>query len=327
MKVCVLYKKEKDFVRCLACNHKCAIPEGQTGICRMRKNISGKLYLLVYGKVVAKNPDPIEKKPLYHFLPGTKAYSIGTMGCNFKCDFCQNFDISQAETIYGEETTPKNIAEEAIKMDCKTIAYTYNEPTVFIEFAIDTAKLARKKGLKNILVTNGYQSEECLNFISKDIDAMNIDLKSFSGEFYARNCKAKLSDVLDIIRLAHKKKIWIEITTLLIPNENDSLSEIEKIARFISSIDKNIPWHISRFFPMHKMSWKEPTNLNILKKAYEIGIKYLNYVYLGNTPEESSTFCPKCNERLIRRVGYLVHSKMKKNRCFKCGTKIQGVFE
>ena len=283
MHKCVLYKKEKNSkVRCLACSHKCLILKNNTGICNVRKNINGKLYLLVYGKIVARHVDPIRKKPLYHFLPNTNTYSIGTIGCNFKCGFCQNYDISQSREIVGEEVTPGKIVEEAIKNKCKSISYTYNEPTIFAEFAKDTAVLAHKKGLENIFVTNGYMSKECLNFLDGFIDAMNVDLKSLNEQFYRKICKAKLQPVLDTIKMAYDKKIHIEITTLIVPGLNDSEKELEKIAKFISSIDKNIPWHISRFFPMYKMKDKKITDLNILKKAEAIGKKYLNYVYVGN---------------------------------------------
>jgi len=290
MKLVELYKPEKNKkVRCLACSHKCLISENNIGICRVRKNIKGKLYLLVYGKIIASNPDPIEKKPLYHFLPQTKAFSIGTLGCNFKCDFCQNFDISQPENIQKiinnlKSTTPQQIINQAITTGCKSIAYTYNEPIIFIEYVKDIAILAKKAGLKNILVTNGYFSKESLNYIAPYIDAMNIDLKSFSEKFYQKFCKAKLSPILNNIKTIKKKypHIHLEITTLLIPKENDSKQELTKIARFIASIDKNIPWHISRFFPMYKMLNKQPTPVETLKQAEKIGKSYLNYVYIGN---------------------------------------------
>ncbi len=332
MKQCALYKKLKDNkVQCLACNHKCLISQGKTGICGVRKNIKGKLYLLVYGKVVAKHIDPIEKKPLYHFLPETNAYSIGTVGCNFKCKFCQNYDISQFREYYkkviGEEITPEQIVNDTLKNKCKSISYTYTEPTIFIEFVHDTAKLAKQKALKNILVTNGFMTKKCLDYISPYIDAMNIDLKSFKDKFYTEICSARLKPVLETIKLAYKKKIWIEITTLIIPGENDSKEELEQIAKFIASIDKNIPWHISRFFPTYKMLNKQPTSFESLKKAYEIGKKHLNYVYIGNIPEESPTFCPHCKKEIIKRTGYLIENKLKKDKCPYCGEKIAGIFK
>ncbi len=288
---CTLYKKIGKKVQCIACSHRCIIDEGKTGICGVRKNINGKLYLLVYGRVIAKHVDPIEKKPLYHFLPRTSAFSIGTFGCNFRCSFCQNYDISQFKDLYGEvddeqffgeKITPKQIVNEAINLNCKSIAYTYNEPTIFIEFAHDTAKLAKQKSLKNILVTNGYMTKETLDYILPYIDAMNIDLKSFNEKFYEKICKAKLKPVLETIKIAKQKNIHIEITTLIVPGENDSEKELTQIAKFISKIDKKIPWHISRFFPMYKMQYKSPTPYEKLKQAYEIGKKYLDYVYMGN---------------------------------------------
>jgi len=280
---CILYKELPDEeVQCIACNHRCIIDKDKRGICGVRENREGKLYLLVYGLIISENVDPIEKKPLYHFLPNTKTYSIGTVGCNFKCYFCQNYRISQLREIVGQDITPEEIVERAIKTGCKSISYTYNEPTISAEFVKQTAILARQKGLKNILVTNGYMTKECLEFLGKDIDAMNIDLKSFDEKFYNKICKARLKPVLETIKLAHEKGIHIEITTLVVPGENNSVNQFEKIARFISNIDKNIPWHISRFFPMYKMKDKQPTSLDVLKKAEAIGKKYLKYVYIGN---------------------------------------------
>ena len=285
MKLAELYKKEKDKVRCLACSHKCLISGGKTGICGVRKNIENKLYLLVYGKVAAMNVDPIEKKPLYHFLPGTSSFSIGTVGCNLKCDFCQNFEISQASRqirIFGKNISPKEIVKRAMQAKCKSISYTYNEPAIFIEFVKDIAKIAKEKKLKNILVTNGYLSKECFDYIKNYVDAMNIDLKSFSEKFYTKYCGGKLKPVLETIKMAHNAGIHVELTTLVISALNDSEEEFEKIAKFIASVDKNIPWHISRFFPMYKMQNKEITPLETLRRAKKIGEKYLNYVYIGN---------------------------------------------
>lgn len=286
MKKCVLYKKEKNNLKCIACSHQCLISKGKTGICGVRGNIDGQLYLLVYGRIAAKHIDPVEKKPLYHFLPNTYTYSIGTVGCNFRCGFCQNYDIAQFKefhkNIFGEKITSKQIVEETLKNNCKSIAYTYNEPAIFIEFVHDTAKLAKNQGLKNIMVTNGYMTKECLEYIAPYMDAMNIDLKSFNDEFYKKICRARLQPVLDTIKRAHEKGIHIEITTLIIPGENDSEKELEKIAKFIASIDKNIPWHISRFFPMYKMKDKPVTSIAKLKQAEKIGKKYLKYVYVGN---------------------------------------------
>ncbi len=292
IKECTLYEKLKDkknTVRCSACSQRCVISDSRVGICGVRKNIKGKLYLLVYSRVISAHVDPIEKKPLFHFLPGTYSYSIAIVGCNFRCPWCQNYDISQMkefpeDNAPGEPIIPKKIVEEAIKTKCKSISYTYIEPAIFVEFAIDIAKIAKKKGLKNIFVTNGYMTPECLDYIEDYIDAMNIDLKSFSDSFYRKYCGATrgVKPVLETIKLTHKKKIHIEITTLVIPGLNDSDEEFEKIAKFIASVDKNISWHISRFFPMYKMLDKPITPLETLKKAEKIGKKYLNNVYIGN---------------------------------------------
>lgn len=290
MKECILYKHEKPDksgkVRCLACAHKCLINKSKFGICGVRKNINGKLMLLVYGKIAAMHIDPIEKKPLYYFLPGTKTFSIGTVGCNFMCSNCQNYDISQINKgnenmILGDDYTKEQIIREAIKTGCKSIAYTYNEPIIFAEFVKDCAELAKKKGLKNIMVTNGYWTKESFDFLKDFIDAVNIDLKG-NDDFYKKVCGSRLQPVLDTIKRCHKHGIHIEITTLLIPDENDDEIILNKIAKFISSLDNNIPWHISRFFPMHKMKNKDITSKESLEKAYKIGKKYLNNVYLGN---------------------------------------------
>lgn len=284
---CTLYKKEKNNkVQCLACAHKCIISENKTGVCGVRKNIDGKLILLVYGKIAAMHIDPIEKKPLYHFLPNTKSFSIGTVGCNFVCGNCQNFNISQInkedkKMIVGNNYSPEQIINEAIKTGCKSIAYTYNEPIIFSEFIYDTAKLAKNKGLKNIMVTNGYWTKESFDYLKNLIDGVNIDLKG-DDNFYKKICKARLKPVLETIKRCYNHGIHVEITTLLIPNENDSEKQINEIAKFITSVDKNIPWHISRFFPMYKMKNKDITSLETLKKAEKIGKKYLNNVYLSN---------------------------------------------
>lgn len=297
IKEAVLYKKESSLrktsekkdrkVRCLACAHKCLISLDKTGICGVRKNVNGKLMLLIYGKVASMNVDPIEKKPLYHFFPGSYAFSIGTVGCNFRCEFCQNSDISQASKlkeakIFGDEIDAEKVVIAAIKYNCKSIAYTYNEPIIWAEFVHDCAEIAHKNGLKNILVTNGYFSKEGFEYIKDYIDAVNIDLKSFKESFYEKYCGGKLKPVLDIIKRFHKAGIHIEITTLVIPGLNDSSVEFTNIARFIASVDKKIPWHISRFFPNYRMLDKPITPVETLQRAEKIGLKYLEHVHIGN---------------------------------------------
>ena len=337
-----LSEKKGTNIRCLACSHYCVLSEGQVGICGIRKNIKNELYLLVYGQAAAANIDPMEKKPLFHFLPGQKIFTIGTVGCNFACEFCQNWDISQSVKqlkksseiegeleSYGYKLPPEAIVDFCVKNKIKAIAFSYNEPTVFFEYAYDTAVLAKKKNIKTVFVSNGYFSKEAIENIRPYLDAINIDLKSFNEEFYMKTCKAKLKVVLDNIKLAHKLGYWIEITTLLIPDANDSEEEIGKIAAFIASVDKNIPWHVTAFHPEYKMLDKESTPLSTLEKAYNIGKKHLNYVYAGNLPAKDmeSTFCHKCNELLIERRYYQVKIKaLKDGKCKKCGQSIPGIF-
>ncbi|MCK5283235.1 MAG: AmmeMemoRadiSam system radical SAM enzyme [Nanoarchaeota archaeon] len=328
MKEASFYKRLKDNqVQCLLCPHLCTIKPNERGSCHVRENQKGKLYSLVYGKAISTGVDPIEKKPLFHFLPGTFSYSIATMGCNFHCQFCQNSDISQpGNGIYGRNITPEEIVESAIENDCKSIAYTYTEPTIFYEYAFDIAKLAKKQGLKNIFVTNGFINPEPLKEISPYLDAANIDLKSFSEEFYKNIVCARLKPVLDSIKLYHELGIFLEITTLIIPGKNDSEKELTQISEFIASIDKNIPWHVSRFHPMYKMNNLGATPEKTLMKAIEIGKKSgLKYIYAGNLPgnDFESTFCPKCNAKLIDRYGYQIEkTTLKENKCPFCGEKI-----
>lgn len=321
----MLYQVEDSKLRCLACNHKCLIAEGKRGICGVRENQKGKLVLLVHSKISAKQVDPIEKKPLYHFLPGTQVFSIGTIGCNLHCGFCQNWQISQERKILGEELTPEQAKKESASYPC--IAYTYNEPTIWIEYAKDIAKITVDK--RHIFVTNGYFSEEALEEMDF-VDALNIDLKSFNDEFYQKTCGAKLVPILESIKRCVDQGKWVEITTLLIPGENDSPEELHKIARFIALLDKEIPWHISAFHPDYKMQNKGSTSLTSLLKAYEIGKQEgLAYVYLGNISDEnySSTFCPKCQKMLIRRNGYLVKVEgLKNGKCMYCHHAIKGVW-
>ncbi len=289
MKKALLYKKLKDnWVQCTACNHYCKIAEGKRGICGVRQNIDGDLYLITYGRVAALHLDPIEKKPLYHYLPGTNIVSFGTIGCNFRCDFCQNWQISQVSkkphnTMYGAEYAPQQIIDFALHTNSPSIAYTYTEPGVFFEYAYDTMKLAHKNGLKNVFVSNGYISKEARKKIYKYLDAANIDIKSFRNEFYQEICGASLNPVLETINDLWDHGIHIELTTLIIPKYNDSEKELSQIANFIVKLDNNIPWHISRFFPSYKMIDILPTPIKTLKMAKHIGKKAgLKHVYIGN---------------------------------------------
>lgn len=327
MKAYLSRKLDDKKVKCLACAHGCIIQNGKVGLCSIRRNQDGSLYLDAYGSAASFGVDIIEKKPLYHFLPGTKTFSFGTFGCNFKCEFCQNHEISMPKkNFYKENLPPEKAVNLALSTSCNSISYTYTEPAVFAEYALDTAKLAKKAGLKNILVTNGFFSKESLKEFSKYIDAVNIDLKSFNDEFYKKRCKAKLNPVLDSIKFFHEKNIWIEVTTLVIPGLNDSKQELRSIANFIASIDNNIPWHISRFFPMNKLLDKEITPLEKLEEAKKIGEEEgLKYVYKGNIPEPSITKCRRCKETLIERNAFKTIINLKNDKCI-CGEEIRGVF-
>ena len=291
MKEIYLYKKLKDKkAQCQNCAHYCVIENGKRGICQVKENKEGKLYSLVYGKACAVNIAPIEKKPFFHFLPGTQSLSIATVGCNFTCANCQNWTISQGPKIFkiieGKEVSPKKIVELALKNNLPSISYTYTEPAVYSEYALDTMKLAKKAGLKNAWISNGFWSKELFNLVSPYLDAANIDLKSFSDKFYQKYCGGRLQPVLDTLKRLKEKRIWVEITTLVIPTLNDSEKNFEKIANFIKEeLDPETPWHISRFFGA--VSWKlqnlPDTPIEILKKAREIGKKAdLKYVYIGN---------------------------------------------
>jgi pyruvate formate lyase activating enzyme len=334
MKEAMFYKKLGDTkVQCYLCRHECVIADGKTGICAVRQNEGGTLYSLVYGKVVSINVDPVEKKPLYHFLPGTDTYSFACPGCNFRCEHCQNYEISQMprdrQIITGEDLAPKEIVSDALAMECKSISYTYTEPTIFFEYAFEVAKLAKKEGLKNIFVTNGYINEEPLRTIAPYLDAANIDLKGFTEEFYRKTCGARLEPLLESIKLHKELGIWIEIATLIIPDLNDSEEELRQAARFVKSVGEEIPWHVTAFYPAYKMTRKPPTPPETLRKAREIGLQEgLRYVYEGNVPGEKggNTYCYKCGEMLIRRYGFSVlENKIKNSKCPKCGTQIDGI--
>ncbi len=317
-------------IECLLCRHHCHIKEGKTGICGVNKNENNELKNLVYNHPAALNIDPIEKKPLYHVLPGSKILSIGTVGCNFKCPFCQNWQISQTNVIDNSigEVTPYDMMNIVAKYKCDGVAYTYNEPSIFYPYAKDIGELVALKGAINIFVTNGYESEEELEDMDW-VDAMNIDLKSFNKEYYKKELKGNLEYVLDTIKKAYEKGIWIEITTLLIEGVNNSDEEINKMAEFISSISVDIPWHLSAFHPDYKMKDVGFTKMDTLQRAYKIGKKQgLNYVYLGNVDIADITYCPKCGYDIIVRNRYEVvkNEITKDGECPKCNTKIAGLW-
>jgi pyruvate formate lyase activating enzyme len=323
----MLWKAKDGNVICHLCAHRCNIGDGDRGLCGVRLNSEGTLYTLVYGKLISRAIDPIEKKPLYHFLPGTRTYSIATAGCNFFCDFCQNWQISQMThedgSIYGEDCTPEEIAADAKAQRCESISYTYTEPTIFFEIAYDTARIAKAMGLKNTFVTNGYQTPETVEKMAEVIDAANVDLKAFSDDFYRDRCRARLAPVLKAIRLMHEKGVFIEITTLIVPGENDGTDEIKQIADFIVSVSPEIPWHVSRFHPQYKQTDKDWTPSGTIFEALEAGKSSgLKYVYAGNLPADKyeHTYCPYCGALVIERSGFSSRSLgLSADKCSSCG--------
>ncbi|MCU0591687.1 MAG: AmmeMemoRadiSam system radical SAM enzyme [Desulfobacterales bacterium] len=334
----LLYEKLEDHqVRCALCCHRCVIAEGQRGICHVRENRSGVLYTLVYGRLVARHIDPIEKKPLFHFLPGSSSYSIATVGCNFRCRFCQNADIAQLPTdhggaIIGDSVKPSQVVTAAEKAGCRSIAFTYTEPTIFFEYALETARLAHSRGLRNVFVTNGYMTAEALDMIAPFLDAANVDLKAFSPDYYRNICGAKLEHVRETLRKMKSIGVFVEVTTLVVPGLNDAPEELHALASFLASdLGPDTPWHISRFHPTYRLTDRSHTPLQTLRAAREIGLAAgLKYVYTGNVPGDTgeNTFCPACNAMLIERRGFQVSNlNVRDGRCLQCDAVIQGVWK
>jgi pyruvate formate lyase activating enzyme len=333
MKEAMLYEKlPKNRVRCFLCAHRCVMPEGKLGVCAVRQNVGGTLYTLVYGRTISQNVDPVEKKPLYHFYPGSKAYSIATPGCNFRCEWCQNADISQLPrergVIAGYPATPEQIVAEARGSRSRSIAYTYTEPTIFFEYAYDIARLAHAAGIANIYVTNGYMTTEMLETFHPYLDAANVDLKAFRKRTYNRYVGAGLGPVLEGMRTMKRLGVWLEVTTLVIPGLNDDPAELRDMAGFIAQeLGPETPWHLSRFFPRYEMTDRPPTPFATLGWAQEIGLEAgLRYVYQGNVAGESNTACHACGRLLIRRSGYWIpENRVRDGRCPACGTPVAGV--
>ncbi len=330
---CLWEKLEQQKVHCFLCAHECKIAEAKFGVCGVRQNVRGTLNTMIYADVIAANVDAIEKKPLYHFLPGSRAYSIATIGCNFKCGFCQNWQISQAAAqegylSSGRETQPAKVVEQARKNECRSIAYTYTEPTIFFEYAFDVARLANEAGLYNVFVTNGYMTRRALDTIRPYLHAANVDLKSFRDDFYGKTCKARLQPVLDTISAMKSLGVWLEVTTLVIPGENDSDDELRHIAEFLAGVDPMIPWHVSGFHPDYEFTDHKATPLDTLRKAKEIGQQAgLNYIYLGNVMEGGNTFCHSCHRQIITRhyMGLDVN-QLRDGHCPHCGVSSAGVW-
>jgi pyruvate formate lyase activating enzyme len=342
VKEALLYEKLDDQrVRCDLCAHRCVVAPGRKGVCLVRENRDGTLYTLVYGIPLSQAVDPVEKKPLFHFYPGSTAFSIATAGCNFRCDFCQNADISQMPRdrgqILGRQSTPEQVVRAAQQYGSRSIAYTYTEPTIFFEYSYDIARIAHQVGIASVYVTNGYMTHEMLErFQGKDnghepwLDAANVDLKAFRDETYKRVCGARLQPVLDSLKRMKELDIWVEVTTLVVPDLNDSDTELGEIAQFIASeLGVETPWHVSRFHPDYKMYDRGPTPATALHRAYELGREAgLRYVYVGNLPGAGleDTSCPGCGQTVIGRWGFQVRQwNIQAGKCAFCGTVIDGV--
>jgi pyruvate formate lyase activating enzyme len=335
MKEAVLYDRLEDrVVKCRLCRHGCKIDEGKKGICGVRLNKDGTLFTLVYDKVVSTNVDPIEKKPLFHFLPGSKSFSIATVGCNFFCTFCQNYSISQMPRdrgrIIGEAYSPSEIVALAVANDCRSIAYTYTEPTIYYELARETMAEAKKSGVFNVFVTNGYMTRDMLDDAKSLIDAANVDLKAFNDRFYLHYCKARREGVIDTLRYMKELGIWLEVTTLLIPTLNDDPTEVRELARFIrNDLGAETPWHVSRYYPQYKEQGLPPTDVDSLRRVRQVGLdEGLHYVYTGNVPWDpgEKTYCPGCSLLLIDREGYRIQKNaLKDGLCPKCGYQLEGI--
>lgn len=323
-------------IGCTVCHQGCQLSDGQIGICGVRKRRGGGLESLVYGRVIAENIDPIEKKPIFHVLPGSLSYSVATPGCNFRCLHCQNASISQVAGVedfsrVGVYRSPITIIENAIAGGCSSISYTYVEPTIFLEYALDCCQLASERNLKNIFVSNGYMSESSLGKLAPFLAAINVDLKSISDSFYKKICGARVGPVLDNIRALVAHGVWTEVTTLVIPGLNDSDKEFGEIAAFLAAIDRNIPWHVSGFHPTYKMTSISPTPISTLERAREIGLAQgLNFVYMGNSPGSGGecTLCPSCGVELITRYGFRVtNQKLVEGQCYKCQYELPGLWD
>jgi pyruvate formate lyase activating enzyme len=331
----MLFERTRDGgVRCRLCAHGCAVARGARGLCGVRENVDGSLVSLIYGRLVAREVDPIEKKPMFHFFPGSRAYSIATVGCNFTCQNCQNHSISQyprqhGGRVVGDSVTAEDVVAGAIEAGCASIAYTYAEPTVAIEFYLEVMQRARDAGLANVWVSNGYFTHEASNLFLPTLDAINIDLKGISDEFYRHVVGANVRPVLDSMERTHDAGVWVEVTTLVIPGLNDSDDDLRGTAEAVAGISPAIPWHVSRFFPAHKMIERPPTPIATLERACRIGrASGLRYVYIGNVPGEGEdTQCPECRARVVARTGHVVReNRLCDGRCPECGTAIDGIW-
>ena len=334
LKEASFWKKEDKRVRCLLCPHECLIPEGGRGRCRVRENRGGKLYTLIYGSASSVAIDPIEKKPLYHFYPGSYALSFGTAGCNLSCKHCQNYSISMAkpEDIYLKEFDADEPATLAKRHGCKSISWTYNEPTIWHEYTVDASRIAKKEGICITYVSNGYINEDPFREIGRYLDGINIDVKSFSEDFYREISGGHLEPVLNTCKIAKEMGIHLEITYLVIPTKNDSMEEIRKFCRWVvDELGEDVPVHFTRFFPHYRMTNLPPTPFDTLMRAFNVAKESgLKYVYLGNIPhgDYENTYCPKCGNLLIERYGFSsVIKGLKGKNCSRCGEEINIVVD
>ncbi len=331
---------DDDAVRCKLCAHRCRIAPGAFGLCCVRENVAGRLKTHTYDQICALNVDPIEKKPLFHVLPGTMSLSVATPGCNFRCAFCQNWQISQRprreeQGRLGPRSTqsiaPETLVQQAEEHRCASISYTYTEPTIFFELAYDTARQAHRRGIKNCFVSNGYMTPEAVNTIAPVLDAINVDLKCFSDETYRDVCGGRLQPVLDCLQALVQAGVWVEVTTLVVPDMNDSEAELRQIAEFIAAaLGKHVPWHVSRFHGDYQQTDIPPTPIATLERACRCGKEAgLKYIYCGNVPGkvDERTYCPSCRSVLIDRVGFHVEQiTMQNGTCPNCGTAMEGLW-
>lgn len=328
------WKSTSGMVECQLCNHFCKIREDNRGLCQVRKNVDGQLFSLNYGKLIAAHIDPIEKKPLFHFLPGSQSYSIAATGCNFRCSWCQNWDISQLSDRNDPDrlayTSPDQVVKKALNSGCSSISYTYTEPTIYYEFARDVSALAKEAGLKNVWVSNGYMSEKMLEEYLPLLDAINVDIKAFDEGVHHKFTGAHLQPVLENCEMLKKAGVWLEVTTLLIPGINDDETQVNGLARFIADeLGKDTPWHISRYFPQYQFKDVPATAPETILKAVKAGKQAgLQFVYAGNLGQNEDTNCPECGEILIARNSvWMMENKIVGGECPKCKTKISGVWE
>jgi pyruvate formate lyase activating enzyme len=320
-------------IQCDLCPKRCRVSKGKRGACRVRENRDGKYYSLVYGNPCAVHPDPIEKKPFFHVLPATTSFSLATVGCNFQCKFCQNWEISQAspEDVYSYDVPPEMIVKKAKEVEARSVAYTYVEPTIFYEYMMDICQLVKKAGLLNVCHSNGFINPEPLKNLCKVMDAANIDLKGFTEAFYRDVCSGELTPVLETLKTLKKEKVHLEITNLVIPTQNDDLSGLKEMCLWIKKeLGAETPIHFSRFYPLYKLRSLPPTPVSTLEKARNTALSSgLEYVYIGNIPghEGEHTFCPKCKKLLIQRIGYMVgENHLKGGKCNYCGKPIPGIW-